>query len=126
MCLGLVLKPALAPVLGLVLGLVLALVLALVLGFLLGVGLVMGLVLAVGLVLGLGLGLVLAVQAVVLFAVFDPTPHNGGDNAGYITLAHSLVDRGAYLELWDPEEPPHTKYPPGFPLVLAVMMALVR
>ena len=78
---------------------------------------------------GLGwvvLGVVLAVQAVVLVVVFDPTPHNGGDNAGYLALAHSLVDRGAYLELWDPGEPPHTKYPPGFPVILAVMMALGR
>ena len=54
----------------------------------------------------------------------DPTPHTGGDNAGYITLARSLLERGAYLELWDPAEPLHTKYPPVFPLILAAAMAL--
>lgn len=57
-------------------------------------------------------------------AVFLPTPHTGGDNAGYISLAHSLLDRGTYQELWDPLEPAHTKYPPLFPLLLAGVMAL--
>ncbi|HSJ06945.1 MAG TPA: hypothetical protein VK936_09590 [Longimicrobiales bacterium] len=55
---------------------------------------------------------------------FQPRPHTGGDNAAYITLGESLLERGAYLELWDPAEPPHTKYPPVFPAVLAVAMAL--
>lgn len=54
----------------------------------------------------------------------DPTPHTGGDNAGYLTLARSLLERGAYLELWDPAEPLHTKYPPVFPLVLAAALAI--
>lgn len=62
---------------------------------------------------------VFVAQAVLLVAAFLPTPHTGGDNAGYLTLAHSLVERGQYLELWDPAEPPHTKYPPVFPLILA-------
>jgi hypothetical protein len=70
------------------------------------------------------LAAVLLVEAVVVAAAFDATPHNGGDNAAYLTLAHSLVERGAYLELWDPGEPLHTKYPPGFPLVLAGLMVL--
>jgi hypothetical protein len=55
---------------------------------------------------------------------FQPRPHTGGDNAAYITLGESLLERGAYLELWDPAEPPHTKYPPVFPAVLAIAMAL--
>ena len=62
---------------------------------------------------------VLLIQTVIVALVFTPQPHGGGDNAGYISLAHSLLDRGAYLELWDPGEPPHTKYPPVFPLLLA-------
>ena len=62
---------------------------------------------------------VLLVQTVVVARVFTPRPHSGGDNAGYVALAHSLLDRGAYLELWDPEEPPHTKYPPLLATVLA-------
>jgi hypothetical protein len=66
----------------------------------------------------------LMVEAVLLFLAFVPTPHNGGDNAGYVALAHSLLERGEYVELWDPAEPPHTKYPPGFPLLLAGLIAL--
>jgi hypothetical protein len=65
-----------------------------------------------------------AVHAVLSLLALDPTPHTGGDNAGYITLARSLLERGAYLELWDPAEPIHTKYPPVFPLVLAAAMAI--
>jgi len=67
---------------------------------------------------------VLLVQLILTAMVFLPSPHNGGDNAGYITLAHSLLDRGAYLELWDPAEIPHTKYPPVFPLLLAGVLSL--
>jgi hypothetical protein len=55
---------------------------------------------------------------------FQPQPHTGGDNGAYITLGQSLLERGTYTELWDPAQPPHTKYPPVFPAVLAVAMAL--
>lgn len=65
-----------------------------------------------------------AVHAILSLLALDPTPHTGGDNAGYITLARSLLERGAYLELWDPAEPIHTKYPPVFPLMLAGAMAI--
>lgn len=53
---------------------------------------------------------------------FDPTPHTGGDNAAYITLARSLLERGTYQELYDPGLPPHTQYPPAFPAFLALAM----
>ncbi|HEX7119252.1 MAG TPA: hypothetical protein VF212_10715 [Longimicrobiales bacterium] len=53
---------------------------------------------------------------------FDPTPHTGGDNAAYLTLARSLLERGRFLELWDPAVPPHILYPPGFPALLALAM----
>jgi hypothetical protein len=68
-------------------------------------------------------GIVL-VQTLIVAAVFTPQPHSGGDNAGYVSLAHSLLERGAYLELWAPEEPPHTKYPPVFAGVLALAILL--
>jgi hypothetical protein len=55
---------------------------------------------------------------------FEPRPHTGGDNGAYITLGRSLLEHGTYTELWDPAEAPHTKYPPVFPAVLAVAMAL--
>lgn len=67
---------------------------------------------------------VLGIQLILTALVFLPTPHTGGDNAAYITLAHSLLEGGAYVELWDPQEPMHTKYPPVFPLLLAATMAL--
>jgi hypothetical protein len=67
---------------------------------------------------------VLLLQSIVVAAVFTPQPHSGGDNAGYLSLAHSLLDRGTYQEIWDPAEPPHTKYPPVFPALLAAMMLL--
>lgn len=70
------------------------------------------------------LAAVLLVQTLLVALVFTPQPHTGGDNAGYVSLAHSLLDRGAYLELWNPAEPPHTKYPPVFPVLLAVAMLL--
>ena len=67
---------------------------------------------------------VLFVQSIFVALVFTPRPHTGGDNAGYISLAHSLLDRGSYLELWSPEEPAHTKYPPIFPALLALAVLL--
>ena len=43
---------------------------------------------------------VLLLQSIVVAAVFTPQPHSGGDNAGYLSLAHSLLDRGTYQESW--------------------------
>jgi len=54
----------------------------------------------------------------------NPAPHNGGDNAGYISLAHSLATGEGYVEAWDPAELPHTKYPPFYPALLAGAMLL--
>lgn len=54
----------------------------------------------------------------------DPTLHNGGDNAAYLALARSILERGTYQELWDPAMRSHTQYPPGWPLVLAGAMTL--
>ena len=54
----------------------------------------------------------------------EPRPHTGGDNAAYVTLARSMLEHGTYTELWDPAEPPHTKYPPVFPTLLAIGMVL--
>ena len=67
-------------------------------------------------------GLLAVATAVSLTAVAVPAPHNGGDNAGYLSLAQALVSGEGYAELWDPETPPHTKYPPGLPLLLGTAM----
>jgi 4-amino-4-deoxy-L-arabinose transferase-like glycosyltransferase len=69
-------------------------------------------------------GVIVAVVAfVMVWMAMYPAPHNGGDNAGYLTLAHSMLTEGAYLDLWRPDQAAHTKYPPLYPLVLAVFMA---
>lgn len=59
-----------------------------------------------------------------VWSVFNPAPHPGGDNAGYIALAHGLLTDGTYTDVFDPERLPHTKYPPVFPGLLAVLIAL--
>lgn len=70
------------------------------------------------------LGLVLAVSAVLALTSMLPAIHTGGDNAAYVALANSLADSGSYAEAWHPGAPPHTKYPPAYPAVLAFLMLL--
>ena len=53
-----------------------------------------------------------------------PTIHTGGDNAAYISLARSLAADGAYVEEWHPGAPPHTKYPPLYPALMALMILM--
>ena len=65
----------------------------------------------------------LAYLAIALPAL-NPAPHNGGDNAGYLSLAHSLASGSGYVETWDPGLAPHTKYPPLYPAMLAGAMGL--
>ena len=73
--------------------------------------------------LGLG-GLLLVVSVIVVAFAFTSIPHSGGDNAGYVSLAHGLLTEGAYLDVFDPQRMKHTKYPPVFPGLLAMMIAL--
>ncbi|NIP59367.1 MAG: hypothetical protein GWM92_13605 [Gemmatimonadetes bacterium] len=73
--------------------------------------------------LWVGAGIV-ALQLGLMFLAFVPAPHSGGDNAGYLGLAHSLLERGAYLDLYLPGEPIHTKYPPLFAGLLAAAYLL--
>ena len=72
--------------------------------------------------------MILAVVALIHLAIaypaLDPAPHNGGDNAGYLSLAHSLATGAGYVEAWDPALAPHTKYPPLYPALLAGAMGL--
>jgi 4-amino-4-deoxy-L-arabinose transferase-like glycosyltransferase len=65
-----------------------------------------------------------ALHLVLAFFTFNPTPHVGGDNAAYVSLAKSLVERHAYLELWDPAAHPHTQYPPVWPAIIAFLSLL--
>ena len=50
---------------------------------------------------------------------FHQAPFTGGDDATYISLARSLIERHDYTDVWDPALPPHTQYPPIFALVVA-------
>jgi hypothetical protein len=68
--------------------------------------------------------LVVSLQLAFAAAAFNPAPHTGGDNAGYVALAYSLLERGAYLEVHDPTEPQATKYPPAYPALLAAAIAV--
>lgn len=63
-----------------------------------------------------------AVHLILALLTFLPQPHTGGDNATYITLGRSLLERQAFLSLHDPAAPPHTQYPPVFPGLLALAM----
>lgn len=73
---------------------------------------------------GLLLAASLALSGFIVGSVFNPAPHTGGDNAGYIALAHGLLTGGTYSDVFDPERLPHTKYPPVFPGLLAILIAL--
>jgi len=68
--------------------------------------------------------LLATLASAVVLGAFNPAPHTGGDNAGYVALGYSLLHDGSYTEIFDPAGAPHTKYPPVFPALLAVLMAL--
>lgn len=63
-----------------------------------------------------------AVHLLLSLLTFQPQPHTGGDNAAYVALAQSLLERGEYSNLYDPALPPHTQYPPVFPGILAAAL----
>jgi hypothetical protein len=48
----------------------------------------------------------------------------GGDNAFYVLLAKSLISGKGYVEIFTPGIPPHTQYPPLFPLILSPILYL--
>jgi 4-amino-4-deoxy-L-arabinose transferase-like glycosyltransferase len=71
-----------------------------------------------------GAVLLALLHGVLALLSLDPTLHNGGDNAAYLALARSIMERGTYQELWEPGMRPHVQYPPGWPLMLAGAMTL--
>ena len=68
------------------------------------------------------LGVVVGLNLLFAILTFMPQPHTGGDSANYLTLARSLLQHHSYTDLYDPNQPPHTKYPPVFPLLLMIGM----
>ncbi|MDT8368798.1 MAG: hypothetical protein RQ745_06295, partial [Longimicrobiales bacterium] len=65
----------------------------------------------------------LALQGVLVAGTFTPGAHSGGDNAGYVALADALTEGAGYVERWEPGAPNHTKYPPVFAGLLALLVA---
>ena len=75
-----------------------------------------------------GLWLIPALVAVMTLVIgswtFDPKLSLSGDNAEFITLARSLVQGEGLTHINSPDPQPATKYPFGFPLLLAPMELL--
>lgn len=71
----------------------------------------------------ISLAVLLGLQGIAILLLAIPAPHAGGDNAAYLTLARALLAGEGYVEFWDPAAPPHAKYPPAYPLLLALWMA---
>ena len=64
------------------------------------------------------------IHAFAAILAFHQMPFTGGDDATYISLAKSLLERHDYTDIWDPGLPPHTQYPPLFPLIVSGGLAL--
>jgi hypothetical protein len=60
------------------------------------------------------------VHLIIAITAFHPAPFSGGDDATYISLARSLIQRHDYSDVWDPTFPAQTMYPPIFPAIVAV------
>ncbi len=72
-----------------------------------------------------GPGLALATLHLLLgLLLYDPTLFPGGDNAGYMILGDALVSGEGYRDLYLPDQPLHTKYPPLYPILLALLTPL--
>jgi 4-amino-4-deoxy-L-arabinose transferase-like glycosyltransferase len=72
------------------------------------------------------IGLLMALNLFFCLVLFDPKLHTGGDSSEYVSLASSVLRTGdGYADSAAPGDPvPHTKYPPGYPLMLAPLLAL--
>lgn len=66
-----------------------------------------------------GLVGILALTSALLNTRFDSPPRY--DGAGYAVLGLALASGRGYHEISHPEAPPHTHFPPGYPMVLATL-----
>jgi hypothetical protein len=62
--------------------------------------------------------ILVAVHLILAALAFQPAPHPGGDSAVYLSVAQSIL-QGTYRDIFDPAQPWHVVYPPGFPLITA-------
>jgi hypothetical protein len=69
------------------------------------------------------LGAVILLESLIVISVLSPAPHPGGDEAIYVSLAKALLTTGSYVESFDPAGLPHAKYPPVYPLLLALWIS---
>ena len=65
--------------------------------------------------------ILVAVHLVLAALSFQPAPHPGGDSAVYLSVAQSIL-AGTYRDFFDPAQPWHVVYPPGFPLITAAAL----
>ncbi len=63
--------------------------------------------------------LLVGLNLILGFLLFDPALFTGGDNARYMILADAVRTGEGYRDLYLPGSPLHTKYPPGYPMLLA-------
>ncbi len=66
-----------------------------------------------------------AAAAVLLLAVlsYRPAPL-WSDDYHYLLLAKSIAANSGYLNIYEPDTPPHTQYPPAYPAILAVVSSV--
>ena len=76
---------------------------------------------AAGLSFGAWVFIAAGVHFVVGLLLYEPALFPGGDNADYMILGESLRTFEGYRDLHLPGSPVHTKYPPGYPVLLAVL-----
>jgi len=62
-----------------------------------------------------------ALHLILALLLYDPTPFVGGDNARYMILGESLRSLRGFRDLHLPGMPVHTKYPPLYPALLAIL-----
>lgn len=66
----------------------------------------------------------LFIYIVLSFLFFDLKLFTGGDNAVYIILAESIVSGKGYKNIHMPDEPEHTQYPFGLPLLISLFLLI--
>lgn len=68
------------------------------------------------------LAILIAIFAIIYSVTFDHKINLGGDNLAYYYLGKSLVSGNGYSDITGPNISPHTHFPPGYPLVIAMTM----
>jgi hypothetical protein len=68
----------------------------------------------------LALAGLVVVHVLLAVLLFEPKPFIGGDNAGYMILAESIETGQGYRDVYLPDAPRHTEFPPVYPVLLWV------